>query len=152
MFTLILGGVIHFQVPSILESGLLIGMGGYFSGVSKIPLTPIVMVSEMTGSYQSLVPLMLACGLTMSLSRRWTLNEQQVPTPIEIFHGAGIIPRGFVRSGILITESSGHLLSSSFDPLRSSQSFVQLGELRNHRIGTKMSFDTNSPSLSEPAC
>ena len=41
------------------------------------------MVSEMTGSYSLLVPLMLACGLNMALSRRWTIYEEQVPTPID---------------------------------------------------------------------
>jgi CIC family chloride channel protein len=62
---------------------VLVGMGGFFAGVSKTPLTSIVMVSEMTGSYSLLVPLMLACGLNMALSRRWTIYEEQVPTPID---------------------------------------------------------------------
>ncbi|MDG3003372.1 chloride channel protein [Paludisphaera mucosa] len=62
---------------------VLVGMGGFFAGVSKTPLTSIVMVSEMTGSYSLLVPLMLACGLNMAISRRWTLYEEQVPTPID---------------------------------------------------------------------
>ncbi|MFO0956991.1 MAG: chloride channel protein [Isosphaeraceae bacterium] len=62
---------------------VLVGMGGFFAGVSKTPLTSIVMVSEMTGSYNLLVPLMLACGLNMALSRRWTIYEEQVPTPID---------------------------------------------------------------------
>ena len=62
---------------------VLVGMGGFFAGVSKTPLTSIVMVSEMTGSYKLLVPLMLACGLNMAISRRWTIYEEQVPTPID---------------------------------------------------------------------
>jgi chloride channel protein, CIC family len=62
---------------------VLVGMGGFFAGVSKTPLTSIVMVSEMTGSYSLLVPLMLACGLNMAISRRWTIYEEQVPTPID---------------------------------------------------------------------
>jgi CIC family chloride channel protein len=62
---------------------VLVGMGGFFAGVSKTPLTSIVMVSEMTGSYSLLVPLMLACGLNMALSSRWSIYEQQVATPID---------------------------------------------------------------------
>src|SRR5271165_921177 len=62
---------------------VLVGMGGFFAGVSKTPLTSIVMVSEMTGSYSLLVPLMLACGLNMALSRRWTIYEEQVTSPID---------------------------------------------------------------------
>jgi CIC family chloride channel protein len=62
---------------------VLVGMGGFFAGVSKTPLTSIVMVSEMTGSYSLLVPLMLACAMNMAISRRWTVYEEQVPSPID---------------------------------------------------------------------
>ena len=62
---------------------VLVGMGGFFAGVSKTPLTSIVMVSEMTGSYSLLVPLMLACALNMAISRRWTIYEEQVISPID---------------------------------------------------------------------
>jgi CIC family chloride channel protein len=62
---------------------VLVGMGGFFAGVSKTPLTSIVMVSEMTGSYSLLVPLMLACALNMAISRRWTIYEEQVASPID---------------------------------------------------------------------
>jgi CIC family chloride channel protein len=61
----------------------LVGMGGFFAGVSKTPLTSIVMVCEMAGSYSLLVPLMLVCGLNFALSRRWTIYEEQVPSPID---------------------------------------------------------------------
>lgn len=62
---------------------VLVGMGGFFAGVSKTPLTSIVMVCEMSGSYSLLVPLMLACGLNMGLSRRWTIYEEQVSSPLD---------------------------------------------------------------------
>jgi CIC family chloride channel protein len=61
----------------------LVGMGGFFAGVSKTPLTSIVMVCEMAGSYSLLVPLMLVCGLNFALSRHWSLYEEQVPSPID---------------------------------------------------------------------
>jgi CIC family chloride channel protein len=61
----------------------LVGMGGFFAGVSKCPLTSIIMVCEMAGSYSLLVPLMLVCGLHVALSRHWQLYEEQVPSPID---------------------------------------------------------------------
>ena len=61
----------------------LVGMGGFFAGVSKCPLASIVMVCEMTGHYRLLVPLMLVCGLNVALSRGWTLYEEQVSSPID---------------------------------------------------------------------
>lgn len=85
-----LGGAYGQFMASVLPVGhidpaafVLVGMGGFFAGVSKTPLTSIVMVSEMTGSYSLLVPLMLACGLNMAISRRWTIYEEQVPSPID---------------------------------------------------------------------
>lgn len=61
----------------------LVGMGGFFAGVSKTPLASMVMVCEMAGSYSLLVPLMLVCTMNMGLSRRWTLYEEQVPSPVD---------------------------------------------------------------------
>lgn len=61
----------------------LVGMGGFFAGVSKTPLTSIVMVSEIAGSYALLVPMMLVCALTMALSQRWTLYREQVDSPMD---------------------------------------------------------------------
>src|SRR5262249_6969672 len=71
----------------------LVGMGGFFAGVSKTPLTSIVMVCEMAGSYRLLVPLMLVCGLNMALSRKWTLYEEQVPSPVDspAHHGEFVV-------------------------------------------------------------
>ncbi len=48
----------------------LVGMAGFFAGVSKTPITSILMICEMTGNYSLLVPLMLVCGLHMALSTR----------------------------------------------------------------------------------
>ena len=75
----------HWMPTAGIESAafVLVGMGGFFAGVSKTPLTSIVMVSEMTGSYSLLVPLMLACALNMAISRRWSIYEEQVATPID---------------------------------------------------------------------
>ncbi len=85
-----IGGAYGQLMASLLPIGhidpaafVLVGMGGFFAGVSKTPLTSIVMVSEMTGSYSLLVPLMLACGLNMAISRRWTIYEEQVASPID---------------------------------------------------------------------
>ena len=57
----------------------LVGMGGFFAGVAKVPVASVIMVSEMTGSYALLAPLMLVSVLHMMLSKRWSLYEAQVP-------------------------------------------------------------------------
>lgn len=60
---------------------VLVGMGGMFAGVARVPLTAMLMVCEMTGSYNLLVPLMLVCIINVAiLAPQWTLYEQQVLT------------------------------------------------------------------------
>lgn len=55
-----------------------VGMCGFFAGAAKTPISTIVMVTEMTGSYRLLLPAMWVCGLTFVLSRRWALYQKQV--------------------------------------------------------------------------
>ncbi len=66
------------------EAYVLVGMGGFFAGVAKVPLTALIMVSEMSGSYNLLVPLMLVSVINVAiLSQRWTLYEEQVSSLID---------------------------------------------------------------------
>jgi len=61
------------------EAFVLVGMGGFFAGVARVPLTGMLMVCEMSGSYGLLVPLMLVSIMnTALLSSRWTLYEELV--------------------------------------------------------------------------
>ncbi|MFT7485238.1 MAG: CIC family chloride channel protein [Candidatus Paceibacteria bacterium] len=56
----------------------LVGMGGFFAGVAKVPIAAVFMICEMTGNYQLLAPLMLVSVLHVMLSRHWSLYECQV--------------------------------------------------------------------------
>lgn len=61
----------------------LVGMGGFFAGVAKVPVASVVMVSEMTGGYDLLAPLMLVAVVHMLLSRGWTMYQAQVGSQID---------------------------------------------------------------------
>jgi CIC family chloride channel protein len=61
----------------------LVGMGGFFAGVAKTPLTAVILISEMTGSYGLLVPLMLVSSVTCLLSPGWSIYREQVPARID---------------------------------------------------------------------
>ncbi|MFT5200494.1 MAG: CIC family chloride channel protein [Planctomycetota bacterium] len=77
------GAIAHTMVPGIEPGALaLVGMGGFFAGVAKTPIASVVMVSEMTGGYQMLAPLMLVAVIHTLLSNRWTLYKSQVASPI----------------------------------------------------------------------
>ncbi|MEZ6016766.1 MAG: chloride channel protein [Planctomycetota bacterium] len=65
------------------EAFALVGMGGFFAGVAKVPIASVVMVSEMTGSYALLAPLMLVSVVHVLLSGRWSLYQAQVGSPID---------------------------------------------------------------------
>lgn len=76
----------HFFPTLVPQPGafVLVGMGGFFAGVAKVPLTALLMVSEMSGSYELLVPLMLVSVVNVAiLSQRWTLYEEQVSSLVD---------------------------------------------------------------------
>lgn len=72
--------------PGLVEnpgSFALVGMGGFFAGVAKVPIASVVMVSEMTGGYALLAPLMLVAVVHLMLSRGWTMYRAQVSSQID---------------------------------------------------------------------
>lgn len=67
--------------PENLRRALIpVGMAGVLSASMRAPLASIVMVTEMTGSYGLIVPLMLVCVSAYVVGRRWGLNDEQVRT------------------------------------------------------------------------
>lgn len=61
----------------------IVGMAGFFAGCAHAPFSTIIMVSEMTGDYQLLLPTMWVCMLCFLMGKRWSLYEKQVPTRLE---------------------------------------------------------------------
>jgi CIC family chloride channel protein len=80
-----LGGVIgfgghelwptHFPHP---EAYVLVGMASFFAGVASAPIGAMLMVTEMSGGYQLLPPLMLVSVLAIVLTRGYSIYEGQV--------------------------------------------------------------------------
>lgn len=68
--------------PESLRKCLIpVGMAGVLSASLRTPLAAIVMVTEMTGSYGLIVPLMLVSILSYLLGRRWGVYAEQVGSP-----------------------------------------------------------------------
>ena len=65
---------------SFLVSMTIIGMMSFFGGVSKSPIAVMIMVSEMTGSYELLAPSMLATTLSYLITGSNTIYHEQVDT------------------------------------------------------------------------
>ena len=58
----------------------LVGMGTFYGGLAHVPVSSLIMVSELAGSYDLLVPLMLAEGIAFVALRGRSLYHAQVPT------------------------------------------------------------------------
>ncbi len=77
------GNVFHNLMPAIVAhpgAFVIVGMAGFFSAASNAPISTIIMVSEMTGNYNLLVPAMWVCAIAYIISRRWSIYENQVPS------------------------------------------------------------------------
>ena len=57
----------------------LVGMGTFYGGIAHVPVSSLILVSELAGSYDLLVPLMLSVGVAFIALRRRSLYEAQVP-------------------------------------------------------------------------
>lgn len=77
-----LGLLLHQLAPQVVPQPAafaVVGMAGFFAGIAKTPISSLVMVSEITGSYSLLIPSMWVCVLTFAMSRPWHLYSKQVP-------------------------------------------------------------------------
>ena len=114
-----------------LSAFVLVGMGAFFAGVAKVPIAPILMISEMAGSYSLLVPLMLTSAVAYTLSGGWTIYEKQEKTRkespahrrefmVDILEGIKVedaytkdiltIPADkTVKEGLYFAEKNGHM-------------------------------------------
>lgn len=82
----VLGGAVGhaaaawFDVPGIVPGAFaLVGMAAFYGGAANVPLAATIMVCEMAGSYDLLVPLMLAQGVAFIALRRVALYPAQLP-------------------------------------------------------------------------
>lgn len=66
------------QMEMLRRSLIPVGMAGVLAAGMRTPMAAIVMVTEMTGSYGLIVPLMLVCAISYVVGRRWGLNSAQV--------------------------------------------------------------------------
>ncbi|MGE4297420.1 MAG: chloride channel protein [Desulfovibrionaceae bacterium] len=84
---------------------ILVGMGGFFSGVAKVPISSIIMACEMSSSYTLLVPLMVVSTLSFLLLGKVSLYEKQYATrldsPAHITEFArGLLSNMYVRDAV----------------------------------------------------
>jgi chloride channel protein, CIC family len=80
------GQLLHQWLPGAVSNPkafVVVGMAGFFTAVSNTPISTIIIVSEMTGSYHLLLPSLLVCSITYAASRPWTIFRSQVKNRID---------------------------------------------------------------------
>ncbi len=81
-----LGAAIGLFFAKILPSSVgihpaafaLVGMAGFLASAIRTPMTAIVMVAEISGNHELLVPAMWVCGIAFWLNNGWALYRSQV--------------------------------------------------------------------------
>jgi CIC family chloride channel protein len=107
-----LGGAFGFLGHSLVpywvvnpKSFVLVGIGGFFAGVAKVPVASIIMACEMSASYTLLVPLMLVSAISYLILGKTSLYEKQMVTrlvsPAHLGEFArGLLEEAFVKEAI----------------------------------------------------
>jgi len=80
------GGALGILLNSILPAGympptasfVIVGMAGFFAAAAKTPLSTLVMVSELTGNYNLLLPTLWVCTIAFLLSDEQSIYSSQV--------------------------------------------------------------------------
>jgi CIC family chloride channel protein len=78
------------------SSFVLVGIGGFFAGVAKVPISSIIMACEMCGSYTLLVPLMVVSTTSFLLLRNTSLYEKQTINRLASPAHLGAFARGLL--------------------------------------------------------
>lgn len=76
-------GRIFPQIVTEPAAFVLVGMGGFFAGVAKTPIAALIMVAEMTGGYNLILPMMVVSALSYLLLGKVSLYEKQVATRVD---------------------------------------------------------------------
>ena len=79
-----------------LALSAILGMAGYFSGVVQAPMTAFVIIIEMTGSHEAVIPVMAASMIGYVTSR--------LIAPEPLYHG---LSRAFIAQAIRQQRSEG---------------------------------------------
>ncbi|MFO7932228.1 MAG: chloride channel protein [Desulfosalsimonas sp.] len=77
----VVGKLFHGIMPGIVTNPgafVVVGMAGFFTAVSNAPISTIIFVSEMTNSYELLLPSLFVCSICYVTAKRWGIYRKQV--------------------------------------------------------------------------
>ncbi len=77
----VVGKLFNQLMPTVVthpSTFVVVGMAGFFTAASNAPISTIIFVSEMTNSYQLLLPSLFVCSITYLGARNWGIYAKQV--------------------------------------------------------------------------
>ena len=100
----LIGGPFAAIAPNTLGC-IIMGMAGFLAATYKVPIAGLLMVTEMTGSYQLLLPAMWVCALCYLFSGKRSVVPSQSPARLTLRPTVGI-------SSLIFLPASGLRASS----------------------------------------
>ena len=116
-----------------------VGMGAFFTAISRAPITSIVMLFELTGNYHLVLPLMFACIIANISAER--LKEGSIYA--NLLEKDGINIREFGMPSYLQRFSVEDAMTKKLDTIEETMTLKELHDLFDH------SDHTGFPVLSE---
>lgn len=120
--------------PSLVphpEIYAIVGMAGFFAGSGRAPISTIIMVSELTGDYELLLPTMWVSTLCFVLGRPWTLYEKQVWSRLESPAHRGDFQIDLLE-GIRVADVPLHAVETVSESKSLQEILMQLPTSRQH--------------------
>ena len=80
------GAMSHDLFPGVISEPtafVLVGMAAFFAGAANVPISLTIMITEMTGSYGLLVPLIFTSTIAYFVARKWSIYRQQLTNHAE---------------------------------------------------------------------
>jgi CIC family chloride channel protein len=130
-----LGGCVgivgHHFSPDIVQQPaayVIVGMASFFAGVANAPLGALIMVTEMSGGYHLLPPLMLVSAFALIFARKFSIYKSQVQNK---FHSPAHIKDLTVNvlKGLLVRDVFSRLKSTSEAIVRNDLLYFSLNAL-----------------------
>jgi CIC family chloride channel protein len=125
------GTVVHALASAMLGDDVsspaayaLVGMGAYLGATLRAPLTPIVMIFELTGDYGLILPLMFACILSAFVAGR--VEKETLFDLILRRRGSTRVLDSNDDVGVMYRGHVGDLMVAPDHMLRMSSSFAEL--------------------------
>jgi CIC family chloride channel protein len=100
----VVGKLFHVVMPTVVQhpsTFAIVGMAGFFAAAANTPISTVIMVSELTGNYELLLPAMWVCALAFLVGKRWSIYEKQVSSKLwSPAHSSELADRVFAGAAV----------------------------------------------------